>query len=114
LVAEIALGESNVDGRGSGIERKVQESACKCRLQINDWRRHLSHREGHRYWRCRRNDYVRGRTKSASGVRYVGSGMNVRDLNRRAENQQQGTAKSKGELPRVPHVIFSLLIVHHF
>jgi len=37
----------------------------------------------------------------------------VRDLNRRTENQQQGTAKSKGELPRVPHVIFCLLIVHH-
>ena len=39
--------------------------------------------------------------------------MDVRDLNRRTENQQQGTAKSKGELPRVPHVIFCLLIVHH-
>jgi hypothetical protein len=31
---------------------------------------------------------VRGRAKSASGVRYVCRGMNVRDLNRCAEDQQ--------------------------
>jgi hypothetical protein len=37
----------------------------------------------------------------------------VRDLNRRAEDQQQSTAKSEGEPPRVAHVIFGLLIVHH-
>jgi hypothetical protein len=40
--------------------------------------------------------------------------MNVRNLNRGGENQQQSTAKSKGELPPVPHVISGLLIVHHF
>jgi hypothetical protein len=36
LVAETALGESNVNGRGSGIERKIQESAGEGRLQIDD------------------------------------------------------------------------------
>jgi hypothetical protein len=56
---------------------------------------------------------VRGYTKSAPGVRHICRGMNVRDLNRRAENQQQGTAKSKSGLPRVARVIFCLLIVHH-
>ena len=85
---KLLLGESNVNGRGSGIERKIQESACERRLQIDDWRRHLSRRERHGHRRCWRNDYVRGCTKSATGVRHVCSGMNVRNLNRRAENQQ--------------------------
>ena len=83
-------------------------------MQIDDWRRHLPHREGHRHWRCWRNNYVRGYTKSAPGVRHVCSGMNVRNLNRRAENQQQRTAKSKSDLPRVAHVLSCLRIVHHF
>jgi hypothetical protein len=39
--------------------------------------------------------------------------MNMRDLNRRAKNQQQSAAKSKGEPPRVSRVVFGLLIVHH-
>lgn len=112
MVAEIALGESNVNGRGSGIERKIQGAARERWLQIGDRRRHLARREGHRDGCCRSNGYVRGGAKSATGVRYVCGGMNVRNLNRRAENQQQGTAKSKGELP-VPHVIFCLLIAHH-
>ena len=56
---------------------------------------------------------MRGYTKSAPGVRHVCSGMNVGNLNRRAENQQQSAAKSKGEPPRVSRVISGLLIVHH-
>ena len=52
-------------------------------------------------------------TESAPGVRNVCRRMNMRDLNRRAENQQQSAAKSKGEPPRVSRVISGLLIVHH-
>ena len=77
-----------VNGRGSGVEREIQESACEGRLQIDDRRRHLSRREGNSHRSCWRNDYVRGYTKSAPGVRHICSGMNVRDLNRRAKNQQ--------------------------
>ena len=81
------LGESKGNGRGSGIEGKIQESACEGWLQIDDRRRHLSRREGNGHRSCWRNDYVRGDTKSAPGVRGTCSGMNVRDLNRRAEDQ---------------------------
>ncbi len=51
--------------------------------------------------------------ESAPGVRDVCRRMNMRDLNRRAKNQQQSAAKSKGEPPRVSRVVFGLLIVHH-
>ena len=81
------LGESKGNGRGSGVERKIQESAREGWLQIDDWRRHLSRREGNGHRSCWRNDYVRGDTKSATGVRRTCSGMNVRDLNRCAKNQ---------------------------
>jgi hypothetical protein len=52
-------------------------------------------------------------TKSAATVGQVCSGMKVRNLNRRAENQQQCTAKSKSNLPGLPHASFCLLMVHH-
>jgi hypothetical protein len=86
MVAETALGESDVSGRRSGIEGKLQELVYEGRLQIDDLHRQLSRREGNGHRRCWRNDYVRGRAKRASGVRDVCCGMNVRDLNRRAEN----------------------------
>jgi hypothetical protein len=114
LLAETALGESSGNGRGSGIEREIKESAGEGRLQIDDWRRHLSRREWNGHRSCWRNNYVRNYTKSAAGVRHVCSGMNVRNLNRRAENQQERTAKSESDLPRVPNALFCLLIVHHF
>ena len=53
-----------------------------------------------------------GGTESAPGVRDFCWGMNMRDLNRRAKNQQQSAAKSKGEPPRVSRAS-GLLIVHH-
>jgi hypothetical protein len=40
--------------------------------------------------------------------------MNMRNLNRRAKNQQQSAAKSKDEPPRVSRVVSGLLIVHHY
>jgi hypothetical protein len=88
MVSQTALGESNVNGRGSGAERKVQESARKAGLQIDDLHRHLSCGERNGYRRCWRNDYVCSCTESASSVRHICRGMNVRNLNRCAENQQ--------------------------
>jgi hypothetical protein len=52
-------------------------------------------------------------TESAPGVGDVCRRMNMRDLNRRAKNQQQSAAESKGESPRVSRVTSGLLIVHH-
>ncbi len=112
-LAETALGESNVNRRGSRVERKMQEPVCKGRLQIDHRRRRLSRGERRRDWCCRRNDYVRSGTQCASGVRYVCRRVNVRDLNRGPEKQQQRAAKNKGDPPRVSSVLFGLLIVHH-
>ncbi len=83
-------------------------------MQIDDLSRGLSGGERRRGGCCRSNNYVRSRTKSTPGVRYLRRGMYMRYLNRRPENQQQGAAKSKGQPPRVPCVLFALLIVHHF
>ncbi len=56
---------------------------------------------------------MRGCTPCASGVRYVCRRMNVRYLNRSAENQQQSAVKSQGDLPGASRVLFDLLIGHH-
>ncbi len=66
------LRKSNRDRRGSGVERKVGEPVCKCRLQIDDWRRRLPRCQGNRRRRCGSNHYVGSRTKSASRVGYAG------------------------------------------
>ena len=52
---------------------------------------------------------MRSRAKSTPGVRYVCRSMNVRDLNRRAENQQQCTAKSKDDPPGASWCSFACL-----
>jgi hypothetical protein len=82
-------------------------------LQIDDRCRCRSRGEGRGNGCCRRNDYMRRGTESATRVGDVCWRMNMRDLNRRAKNQQQRAAKSKGEPPRVSRVISGLLIVHH-
>ncbi len=54
-----------------------------------------------------------GGAKCAPGVRYVCPSMNVRDLNRRAKNQQQSTAKSKDDPPGASRALLCLHIVHY-
>jgi hypothetical protein len=54
-----------------------------------------------------------GGAKSAPGVRYVRTSMNVRDLNGCAKNQKQSTAKSKDDPPGVSRVLFCLRTGHH-
>jgi hypothetical protein len=96
----------------------MQEASCEGRFQVNDWRRRMFRRKGYRNRCGLRNGYMSGCTKSAAGVRDVCGGMYVRDLNRGAKNQQQGTAKSKSEPPwmpaGLPHVIFGLLVEHPY
>jgi hypothetical protein len=82
-------------------------------LQIHDRCRCRFRDEGRGNGCCLRNDYMRRGTESATRVGDVRWRMNMRDLNRRAKNQQQSAAKSKGEPPRVSRVISGLLIVHH-
>ncbi len=55
---------------------------------------------------------MRGRAQSAAGMRNIGAGMNVGDLNRSAKNQQQDTAKSHGKPRAVKHTICSRRSTH--
>ena len=56
------------DHRGFGASDGSPRNDVDPWVQINDWRRHLSDRKGHRHRRCWRNDYVGSCTKSATAV----------------------------------------------
>ena len=62
---------------------------------------------------CGSNHDMRTRAKSTPGVRYISGGMHMRDLNRRAEKQEEGATKSNGDPPGVSRVIFGLRKEHH-
>jgi hypothetical protein len=110
---QLPLGEGNDNGRGSSVEGKIQEPMGKGGLQIEHERGCLSCDEGRRHGCCRRNDHMRGGTECASGVRHVCRRVNVRDLHRSGENQQQSAAKSKDDPPGVSRVLFCLRTRHH-
>ena len=54
------------------------------------------------------------RAERAARMSHARGIMHMGYLNRRAKNQQQGTAKSKRSFPPVPHGTFAWLFVHHF
>jgi len=110
---QLPLGEGNGNGRGSCVEGKIQEPMGKGRLKIEHGRGCLSRDERRRHWCCRRNDHMRGGAQCASGVRYVCRRVNVCDLHRSAEQQQQSAAKSKDDPPGVSRVLFCLRTRHH-
>ena len=99
-------------GRRSGIEGEVRESTRKCGLQIDHGRRCLPRGQGDGYWRRGRNDYVRGRTQSATGVGHTCRRVDMRNLHGGSKNQQQSTDQGKRELPPVRQMTCGLLIVH--
>jgi hypothetical protein len=57
-------------------------------------------------WGRRRYHHVSGGAQAATGVGRVRGGMEVSDLNRQSEDQQERTAKGKGYLPGVPELPF--------
>jgi hypothetical protein len=114
LSVESALGKRKGNGRGSVIQGIRQKSAGVGRLQLEDWRRRAPRGERDHDRGCGRDNYMSRCAQSATGVRHVCRRMEVRNLNRRAEHQQQGTAKSEGYPPRASYLVFGRLIVHQY
>jgi hypothetical protein len=82
-------------------------------LPVNQECRSLgySNRDGQRG--CGSNHDMRTSAKSTPGVGYISGRMDVRDLDRCAEKQEQGATKSKSDPPGTSRVSLGLRKEHH-
>lgn len=85
----------------------------KLDLSVDQGCRSLGHSNRERQRGCGGNHDMRTSAKGTSGMRYICGRMHVRNLDRRAEKQQQSATKSNGDPPRRSRVIFGLLKEHY-
>ena len=85
----------------------------KLDLPVDQGCRSLGHSNRERQRSCGSNHDMRTSAKGTPGMRYVCGRMHVRNLDRRAEKQEEGATKSNGDPPGTSRVILGLRKEHH-